>query len=232
MTTKPSPLVLVLGHSFVRRLETFVVLSPLPCVSPNFLLPVSSPVHFYGVGGRTVTKLRQLDLAVVARCRPTLLILDIGSNDLCNPFCNVHDLRNNIICLVETFHFRYHVTHIIVGQILPRLSPPAIFPPYNSQVQQLNHELSRFFKHTSFASFWWHPQVLRSKSSVFLKDGVHLNREGNHLLYHSYQKALLRYFSCNMQGRPRSPPLVSFKPPCQPRRNGRRRRRTIRTSRY
>ena len=98
MTTKPSPLVLVLGHSFVRRLETFVVLSPLPCVSPNFQLPVSSPVHFYGVGGRTVTQLRQLDLAVVARCRPTLLILDIGSNDLCNPFCNIHDLRNNIGC--------------------------------------------------------------------------------------------------------------------------------------
>ena len=189
-------------------------------------------MQFYGVGGRTVSRLRQFDLSVVARCRSTLLILDIGSNDLCNPFCNVHDLRNNIVCFVETFHFQYHVTRIIVGQILPRLSPPPISPPYNSQVQRLNHELSRFFKHTSFASFWWHPKVLRSKSSVLLKDGVHLNRVGNHLLYLSYQKALLSYFSRTMRGRPRSPPLVSFKPPCQPRRNRRRRRRTIRSSRY
>ena len=47
---------------------------------------------------------------------------------------------------------------------------------YNSKVQQLD--------------FWWHPKVLHSKSRISLKDGVHLNRMGYHLLFCSYQKAL------------------------------------------
>lgn len=166
MPTQKQPLILFLGHSFVWRLETFVAASPFPCVSTNFHLPVSSTVQFYGIGGRTVPKLRQFDLHVVARSQPTILILDIGSNDLCNPTCTVHDLRANIIQLVETFHFRYHVTHVIVGQIMPRPSPPAISPPYNAKVQQLNNELCLSLKRIPFASFWWHFQVLRSKPTV------------------------------------------------------------------
>ena len=70
----------------------------LPCVSTNFQLLVSSTVQFYGIGGRTVAKLRQFDLSVIARFRPTILNLDVGFNALCNPSCTAHDLKNNIIC--------------------------------------------------------------------------------------------------------------------------------------
>ena len=38
----------------------------------------------FGVGGRTVEKIKQFDLANVSRFAPDIVMLEIGSNDLCN----------------------------------------------------------------------------------------------------------------------------------------------------
>ena len=36
----------------------------------------------YGVGGRTVQKMRDCDLHQVAKCKPDILVLEIDANDL------------------------------------------------------------------------------------------------------------------------------------------------------
>ena len=57
----------------------------MSCVSSDFHLKGPSSVQFYGIGGRTLTKLRQFDLSLVAQFNPTILLLEIGSSDLGNP---------------------------------------------------------------------------------------------------------------------------------------------------
>ena len=213
-----SPRIMVLGHSFVWRIAKFLAETSLPCVSTNFHLTTSPPVKFHGIGGRTVPKLRQFDLSAVADFGPTVIILDIGSNDLSNAITNVSDLAANIFQLVQLLHFTFSVHHIIVGQILPRKKSSRLSPPYNSRVFQLNCALSHLFKNVPFATFWFHNSIFRSLRSVFLSDGIHLNSLGNHLLYHSYQKALLRYFSSIARTRVNGRVSLFSRPPCHPRR--------------
>lgn len=218
METPPSPRIMVLGHSFVWRIAKFLAETPLPCVSVNFHLTMEPTVQFHGIGGRTVTKLRQFDLSAVTAFNPNVLILEIGSNDLCNAKTNVADLTVNIFQLVQLFHFRFSVDHIIVSQILPRRHPPRLFPSYNARVFKLNRSLSHLCRSVPFATFWFHRSIFKSKQSVFLLDGVHLNSKGNHLLYHSYQKALLRYFGQIFRTRVNRSVSLFCRPPCHLRR--------------
>ena len=67
--------ILVLGHSFVWRPAKFTMESNLPCIAPNFHCAEPSVIQFYGIGGRTVTKLRQFDLSPVAQFNPIHIIV-------------------------------------------------------------------------------------------------------------------------------------------------------------
>lgn len=211
--------VLVLGHSFVWRLAKFTMEANLPCISHNFHCIEPSEIQFYGIGGRTVTKLRQFDLSLVTQFNPTIIILEIGSNDLCNPRLNTNDLATNIFRLVQTLHFSYNVSHIIVSQVLPRRSFPRMTPSYNTRVTQLTRLLHHFLRVTPFATLWFHPKILRTQSSVFLRDGVHLNFSGNHVLYHSYQKAILYCLRRLRNIIPNSRPFFTRRPRCNLRRH-------------
>ena len=114
MQSVHQPSVLVLGHSFVWRLDKFITESSLSCVTPNFQLPLFPKVQFSSIGGRTVTKLLTFDLPVVNRSQPRVIILEIGSNDLCIPNCNANDLANTI------FHFSSSI--LIIMSIISLLA--------------------------------------------------------------------------------------------------------------
>lgn len=210
--------IMVLGHSFVWRLAKFLRETPLPCVSTNFHLTMAPIVQFHGVGGRTVPKLRQFDLFAVAAFEPTLLILEIGSNDLTDTHINIPDLAANIFQLVQFLHFNFSVDYLIVSQILPRITAPPLSPCYNVRVTQLNRSLFHLLKNVPFATFWFHFSLTRSRQNLFLPDGVHLNCLGNHLLYRSYQKALLRYFSSISFLKSNGRISLFRRPPCRLRR--------------
>ena len=77
-----SPVVLILGHSFVRRLCHDLETGFDQREDVNFNLEGTATVFMHGVGGRTVPKLRKFDLHVVKRLSPDIIILEIGTNDL------------------------------------------------------------------------------------------------------------------------------------------------------
>ena len=75
------PKVTILGHSFVRRLSCDL--------EQHFDDPVTNnledvKVHLFGVGGRTVTRIKPFDLVNVSHFAPDVVISEIGINDLCN----------------------------------------------------------------------------------------------------------------------------------------------------
>ena len=79
----PKPKVLILGHSFVRRFAAFIAQGMDKRVKNNLDLSESAQIAFQGVGGRTVDKINVFDLQRVRKVQPDIVILEIGSNDLC-----------------------------------------------------------------------------------------------------------------------------------------------------
>ena len=81
MATSVSTRVLILGHSFVWHLATD---SRWECVDRAIeTFSVSGvDVQLYGVGGQTVQKLQNYGLYQVAKCKPNILALEIGANEL------------------------------------------------------------------------------------------------------------------------------------------------------
>ena len=77
-----SPAVLILGHSFVRRLCYDLETGFDQRADVNFNLKGTAMVFVHGVGGRTVPKLRMFDLHVVKRLSPDIIILEIRTNNL------------------------------------------------------------------------------------------------------------------------------------------------------
>ena len=76
----PPDRVLILGHSFVRRLREF--LASHVSLNTNFLITEDCEIKWHGTGGRTVSKARAFDLGIMESFRPDIVILQLGSNDL------------------------------------------------------------------------------------------------------------------------------------------------------
>ena len=77
------PKAMILGYSFVRRLRGDLEQHFNDRAKSTFNLK-DVKVRLFGVGGRTVNKIKQYDLANVSRFAPDVVILEIGTNDLCN----------------------------------------------------------------------------------------------------------------------------------------------------
>lgn len=191
MSHTSGPRIMVLGHSFVWRFEQFLTKSPTPCIH-HWNLPDQVSFKFQGVGGRTVPLLKRLDLHIISKFKPHLLLLEIGSNDLCHSHIKPDALADDIFRLVTLLHFKYHVPFIIVNQVLYRRRFPPHLRSYNSRVRCLNRALFRRLRHFKFTMFWHHYLLTRATVPILTADGIHLNRTGNHLLYHSYQDAIAR----------------------------------------
>ena len=116
------PNVLILGHSFVRRLREDLSPNFDLRTDENFHLSSDAIVYLNGVGGHTVRKLRQHDLGVVSSRNPAAVILEIGTNDLV-------DLRPEVVGseieeLVRLLLESYSVRVIGVCEVLPRVQAP------------------------------------------------------------------------------------------------------------
>ena len=76
------PKVLILGHSFVKRLSRDIQQGLNTRMDANFGLQGTAAVKLYGQGGRTVRKCLAYDLDVVRNLSPEVVILEVGTNDL------------------------------------------------------------------------------------------------------------------------------------------------------
>ena len=80
------PRALVLGHTFVRRLKEFAAHNHSDGTY-DLKLGLSNvcSVIFHGIGGQwTVDKMIRNDLDKIRSAAPNLVVLELGSNDLCD----------------------------------------------------------------------------------------------------------------------------------------------------
>ena len=180
------PCALVLGHSFVRRLKAF---SNKNRSSRNLNLEDTCRVFLSGIGGRTVDKLIQFDLAKLHVLQPNVVVLEIGSNDLCDISSDPETIGSTIITLIDSLRVEFSVDWVVVCQILPRKNQP--YPEYNSARSSLNSWLKNTLSTTEHATFWRHRGLARPSLNIFDVDGIHLNRRGQQRLFRSYRGAIL-----------------------------------------
>ena len=114
--------VLLLGHSFVRRLSEDLRSQFDKRADENFKLSNDAIVHLHGVGGLTGRRLVQSKLGVVSSLSPHAVVLEISTNDLSalRPEVVGSEIEKLVRLLLETYSFRV----LGVCEVLPRVRAP------------------------------------------------------------------------------------------------------------
>ena len=102
----------------------------------HFDLQNSCLVNLRGNGGRTVERLMRYDLRATRATKPDILVLEIGSNNLCDPSADPEILGETIIAFVDVLRHEIQHKFTVICQVIPRRNPP--FPNYNRRVKKLN----------------------------------------------------------------------------------------------
>lgn len=184
------PTVLILGHSFVKRLRRDLSNGFDQRANENFHLHGTASVHLHGIGGCTVLKLRQHDLHIVSSLAPDAIISEIGMNDLSikSPEVIGSKIEDLVQILLESFSAQ------VVGicHVIPRGQTYAQFSNFNESASILNHYVSVVLEQFSNVFCWRHRGFHNPSKNPFLADGVHVNPSGQYCLYRSYRGAILK----------------------------------------
>ena len=99
----PTPRVLILGHSFIRRLQKFME-HHIGYLDLSLQITASADIAWHGIGGRTVAKTIKFDLHVVRSTRPDIVIVQLGTNDLPfqSPLQVGSELEDFVCCTILT----------------------------------------------------------------------------------------------------------------------------------
>lgn len=146
--------VFILGHSFIRRLQSWC--SPRSLLNMN-LDPQRVTVFWHGEGGATIANERHVKsiwgtLPTISELSPNIVLLEKGSNDLCNYMLQPQMLVHQIFRFVESL-LHQGCALVILSEILPR----QFAFHFNAGVAETNKLLwEGCLSHTTNILFWSH----------------------------------------------------------------------------
>ena len=184
------PNVLILGHSFVKRLQSDLKATFDARADCTFHLEGTATVHLFGVGGRTVPKLRQYDLHVVQRLAPDVVLLEIGTNDL--SVAKPEIVGSSIEELVGLLLVDFSVRAVGVCHVIPRGASFTDWEEFLQGAQILNNYVRVVLEPFPNVFCWTHRDFSSPHKDLYLEDGVHVNSLGQYFLYRSYRGAILK----------------------------------------
>ena len=181
------PRVLILGHSFIRRLREFVRL-PTNALREDFDITTPMNLRWHGIGGRTVAKVIRYDLEIVRQFSPDIVILQLGTNDIsARSIRSALTVGSQLEDLTKLLHEQFGVTVVCVCQTIRRENAHL-----NVRIRTLTDYLRVVLHPLSFAFYWRHRGFWKTTQSFLLHDGVHLNQRGQFKLYRSLRGALIQ----------------------------------------
>ena len=189
------PVVLVLGHSYISRLNSYIARDPS---RDNLALEKSSVLSFmFDVGhgnqpGNVFSASSQLDL--VWELSPDAVVLDLGTNDLCSSGSTPESIMTAIVDLALRIKRIRGVRHVLVCEIIPRLFVPKWKPNYNAQVHETNRLLAKFLESLPNVHFWRHRSFAQIPRKLFSLDGFHLNDVGMLRYYRTIRGAVMKAY--------------------------------------
>jgi lysophospholipase L1-like esterase len=187
------PNVLVFGHSFVRRLNDDLNNGFDSRAKQNFNLAASGVyVSLKGTGGRTVDRVFKYDISFLKSCKPDIVVLEIGTNDLSNLSPEV--VGSRIDDLVRYMLDELNIKVIAVCQVINRRIPHSDEPDhaFNAKASMLRQYLSVVLANEPGVFLWDHRKFDNGRIDLLSLDGVHCNPQGQYILYRSYRGAILK----------------------------------------
>jgi lysophospholipase L1-like esterase len=184
------PTILILGHSFVRRLRSDLSSNFDSRADRYFGLQATGNIHLFGVGGRTVPSFRERDLHVVSSFCPDIVILEIGTNDLSQTGPEV--VGSEIEDLVSLLRRDFSVWIVCVCSVIPRGKTYRNHLLFNGNAKTLNEVVKVLLYSMPHVFCWTHKCFTNPLSDPFLPDGVHVHRGGQYVLYRSFRGAILK----------------------------------------
>lgn len=194
------PIVLVLGHSFIRRFHRLVN-NPCEVDFPVNLDLSECLVKYYGFGGMLIDDLfAERVVGAVKLHRPNVVILQIGGNDLSAQSSQAITLARRLVDFAIVLRDTYNVQAVIINEPFWRYkswscrSPgrQGLFDPlvYDCRRIQFIDYLVHVVEHEPNIRLWYHTRFVLSVPSVcFLPDGVHLTKSGNRRFYRMLRAA-------------------------------------------
>ena len=180
--------VLILGHSFIHRLQSFIVSRYSLSFLSNLQLSKNLHIRWQGIGGRTVSKVVKYDLGVVGSFAPEIVIVQLGSNDLTS--MSAAKTGSAIEDLARLLFECYGVKLVCVRQTIFRRDSPS----FNKQVKLLTQYLKVVLEPLPYVIYWRHRGFWNCKTRFFARDGVHLNSLGQYKFFRSLRGAVLKCF--------------------------------------
>lgn len=194
MATSKPVFIVLLGHSFIRRLRDHLKTTNYLNLGLN---KADFSLLWQGFGGMHIKDLHSY-IDMLVSVQPNALYIEIGSNDLCaSP--NIQSLVSQLFDFLEDLLRQCPViSSIIIGHVIKRdLSSPRqakVHKNYNQLVTQFNEAITSQAKsspHSLSLKIWKHKGLVQDSVPYLLQDGVHLNSRGHHLLMHSIKRALV-----------------------------------------
>ena len=184
--SKPTKAV-ILGDSYINRLETFV-LSGCP---KSIMATKDMRIRFAGKPGGTVQSMQSDLIPQVLVFKPDIVFFHIGANDLSNSLMTPNKIAVHIISLAQyLLTVVESVQFVVIGGLIRRtrrntkyFSPDLTLEDYNKKIIQTNVVLRTRIDASDFSQrikFWAHRGF--SKEVDWLAkmgpDGAHLNETG------------------------------------------------------
>ena len=176
-TVTPTPCVLILGHSFIRRLQKFIE-HHIGYLDLSLQITAPADITRHGIGGRTVAKTIKFDLYIV--------IVQLGTNDL--PLQSPLQVGSELEDFVRLLHDSYGVNFVCVCQTICQRSATA----FNKNVDLLTCYLRVVLEPIPYPIYWGHRGFWKACHNFYAADGIHLNSMGQYKLYRSFRGAVLK----------------------------------------
>ena len=177
---------LIIGHSFVRRLQEYVFLkNTSKVVGADFGISVQfSDVFYRRLGGLTLDRLIN-ELPLVCDLSPKAVIIDIGTNDLSSVGVDPVMLAKRITDFAKLVAAVNSVAEVLVCQVLPRVlvrptrrtrCPTRV--DFNDARFVVNRTLAALTADLPHIHCWRHRGMHANWQQYFDRFGVHLNDAG------------------------------------------------------
>ena len=147
--------ILILGHSFVRCLQTFLTKHHDRRTTHNMDLPHEN-VSFLGIGGRTASKMLSFGLDKIKAFQPKVIILELGTNDLCVVGQRPESVGSDIEHLVQVLHDHCGAEFIMVCLVIYWSAIPPHVLDFSHKVDLLNKYLKVVLETLPYAEAWSH----------------------------------------------------------------------------
>lgn len=186
--------VLVLGHSFVKRLDTSLFGS---WTNLGFD-PELYRIRCVGKGGGKIKDLYARWISnIILDVKPSVVLLQIGGNDLdAVDFDSVRDtLVTDLMSIGQWLLAGFNVEQVCFMQLLYRKRTRCVpVQLYNEHVDFINRVLKHQCSTTPSCFYWRHKGLKDGVYDALCRDGVHLGPVGLRKYYYSLRGATLQGF--------------------------------------